>query len=283
MVRYHAASSRRYKPCASTSSPTPDRAAEQMRELQDRQRHEMAQPVQTLTMPGVEPENSSTAPAPNTAIALACGVTVLSQVRPSCADTHHGAAMHPELVRAQQRQRHGERHEIIDDAIGEQRTRAAHPAALSWNSSSSTDSNTPTPPGTLLMMPAAMAMMKMAGERREADRAPAAAAASTGRRRRIGDRRTPRAICAKAMRGLGTGITILRQRNGSCRLHARSKIGRSRPRAACSRRHDDRAMHMQHRGRQRGLRQQRQAEQRRGPQAERQRAERDHGRDLLGR
>ena len=36
-----------------------------------------------LPIPGVEPENSSTAPAPNTAMALACGVTAESQVRPN--------------------------------------------------------------------------------------------------------------------------------------------------------------------------------------------------------
>ncbi len=34
-------------------------------------------------MPGVDPDSSSTAPAPNTAMALACGVIAPSQVRPS--------------------------------------------------------------------------------------------------------------------------------------------------------------------------------------------------------
>ena len=72
-------------------------------------------------MPGVDPDSSSTAPAPNTAMALACGVTAPSQVRRELADAHHRPAMHPELVRTQQAQRHAERHEIINDAIGKQR------------------------------------------------------------------------------------------------------------------------------------------------------------------
>src|SRR5580693_718457 len=37
-----------------------------------------------LPSPGVAPENSSTAPATNTAIAMAWGVTATRKVRPSC-------------------------------------------------------------------------------------------------------------------------------------------------------------------------------------------------------
>ena len=72
-------------------------------------------------MPGVAPENSSTAPAPNTAMAIACGVTALSQVAQQPAHTHHGAAMHPDLVRPEQRQGHRERPEIINDPVRQQR------------------------------------------------------------------------------------------------------------------------------------------------------------------
>ena len=132
MVMYQAASSRRYRPCASTNRPDADRAAEQMRELENRQRHEVTQPVdQRLPAPGVAPENSSTAPAPNTAIALACGVTALSQVRPSSPIRTMRPAVRPELVRAEQRERHAEWDQVINDAISEQRAEQLIGAARS--------------------------------------------------------------------------------------------------------------------------------------------------------
>ena len=88
---------------------------------------------------------------------MAWGVTAIRKVRTQPHQPHRGPAMHPHLVRAQQRQSHDEGHEIIDGAIGHQA-----PSSRSWgtagNSSSRTASNTPMPPGTLLITPAAMAI-----------------------------------------------------------------------------------------------------------------------------
>jgi hypothetical protein len=108
--------------------------------------------------PGVAPENSSTAPAPNTAIATACGVTAISQVLASRKIRPIWSGAPTTSCAPSKAQRERERSQVVDRAIreqgAEQRSRGT-----TTNNSSSTDSKTPTPPGTVLMTPAAIAMM----------------------------------------------------------------------------------------------------------------------------
>ena len=233
--------------------------------------------------PGVEPENSSTAPAPNTAIALACGVTALSQVR---AKLRRGAPSARDAPRARARRAAPsatrERDEVINDAIGEQRAEQLigrhRPEQQQQH-----------------RFEHAHAARHVAddaggdGDDEHGRQMPqircAACGGSSTYSTPAAHSRSPQAtaICAKAMRGLGTGMHDLAPAQRLVPVAREQQIGddpaeqqRSRPttmseRCKCSTEPDRRAS-----------RQQRQPEQRRGPQREGQRAECDHGRDLFG-
>ena len=178
-----------------------DRAAEQMRELENRQRHHMMQYRQAIAGRGRGVGNSSTAPAPNTASALACGVSALNQVRPSCPIRTNGALVRPQFVRAEQGQRRGERGEIINDAKSQSSAPSSSSAGTARNSNSSTDSNTPTPPGTLLMMPAAIAMRNSPANGAKPIEACGGKQARIKLRRRTTDRRRRRRVARRRCPG----------------------------------------------------------------------------------
>ena len=95
------------------------------------------------------------------------------------------------------------------------------PSRLSFgtdgSSSSSTASNTPMPPGTLLITPAAMAIRYTPAN---ASKLIAACGGSNTYSTLAAHNKSAHAtaICANAMRGFGTGMTMRQIFRGSCRV-----------------------------------------------------------------
>ncbi len=189
--------------------------------------------------------------------------------------------MQPELVRTQQAERHGERHQVVNDAVGEQRAQqfvGRHGAKQQQQH-------------RLEHADAARHVADDAGgdgddehgrEGRESDvrvRRQQHEQHAGGAQQVAGRDRDLRERDARARNRDADLAPAQRLVPGAREREVRDHPGEQHAAAA----DDDGRVQVQHRGRQRRLGQERQAEERRGAQAESERAERDHRRDLFGR